>query len=96
MRKLVQADANLETENIPLLGHHQQTLDQKTLQDLRSNTLEEGKETLIINNVLHDLTEGLEGLAISAGWWARLQSNLGNNQRLGCDRGQSLGHGTKH
>ena len=79
LQKLVQPDGNLELGNIPLLGHHQQTLDQKTLQELRSNTLEEGEETLIINNVLHDLTKGLEGLAIPAGRGARLQSNLGDD-----------------
>jgi len=58
--------------NIPLLGHHQKTLDQKTLQDLGSNSLEEGEQTLIINNVLHNLTKGLKGLAISAWRGTRL------------------------
>lgn len=81
--------------NIPLLGHHQKTLDQKTLQDLRPNALEESQKTLVIDDVLHHLHKALEGLAISAWWGTRLQADLGDDQRLGSDCGQSLRHSTE-
>lgn len=81
--------------NVPLFGHHEQALHQETLHDLGTDALEKGEQALIFDDVFHDLTEGLEGLAFAAGRRARLQTDLGDDQRLSCDSGQSLGHGTK-
>jgi hypothetical protein len=39
----------------------------------------------VLDNILHDLTKGLEGLALSAWWGTRLQTNLGDDQRLSCN-----------
>lgn len=47
-----------------LLGHHEETLDKQTLEDLRADALEKGHGAFVLNNVLHDFCKGFEGLAV--------------------------------
>lgn len=52
-------------ENLPLLGHHEDTLYEQALQDLRANSLEETQKTFMLDNELHHLDETLKWLALS-------------------------------
>jgi hypothetical protein len=77
-------------QDVPFLGHHQESLHQQPLEDLGSNTLKQCPCTLVLNDVLHDLCKGFEGLAISCWRGFRLQANLGDDERLCDDRGKHL------
>lgn len=68
--------------NKPLLGHHQETLNQQSLQNLRTDALEERHRSLMLYNILHDFRESLKGLPIPRWWRLRLQPNFSYNQRL--------------
>jgi len=81
---------------LPLLRHHQNTLDEQSLQQLWSNALEQAHDTLVLDDERHHLDEALERLAISCWWWLGLQTDFGDDQRLRRQRGESFGHGTKH
>lgn len=50
---------------LPLLGHHEETLHQEALQNLRTNALEEAQWALVLNNIAHHLDKTLEWLALS-------------------------------
>jgi hypothetical protein len=65
-------------------------LDQKALQNLRSDTLEKAEETLMLHNKSHDLAKALERLALARWRRLRLQANLGDNQGLGGDGSHHL------
>lgn len=81
--------------NIPFLGHHENTLNEQALENLRTNSLEETWSALIINDELHNFDETLERFAVSSWRWLGLQADLGNNERLGGDRGQCFRHGAE-
>ena len=68
--------------NSPFFGHHEETLYNESLGDLRADTLKQPKQALVLHNKLHHLDETLERLPLAGGRWLRLQANLGNNQRL--------------
>jgi hypothetical protein len=67
---------------VPLLGHHQESLNKQTLQDLRSNTLEKSHCALMLDDVVHDFGEGLERLAVPRWRWLRLKTNFGDDEGL--------------
>lgn len=79
----------------PFFGHHKDALYQQPLEDLWSYALEQAEWTLVLDNELHHLDETLEGLAQACRGRLGLQANLGHNERLGHDGGQSLGHGAE-
>jgi hypothetical protein len=83
-------------KNSPFFCHHQDALNQKALKDLWANSLKQAQSTLVLDDELHHLDEALEGLSLPNRRGLGLQSNLGNDQGLGGNRGQSLGHGTKY
>lgn len=80
---------------LPLLGHHQESLDQQSLQNLRTNTLEERHGALVLYDVLHDFGESLERLAVPRWRWLRLETDFGNNEGLCCNRSEHLGQRSK-
>ena len=45
----------------------------------------------MLDDVLHNLTEGLEGLAFSCRWGPRLQADFGDNEGLGGYCGTGFG-----
>lgn len=77
-------------KNIPLLRHHKQTLHQQALHNLGSNPLEETQWSLPLGDVAHDLAKGLEWLPFPARGRTRLETDLGDDQRLGCNGGKRL------
>src|SRR5215471_14417711 len=76
----------------PLLGHHQQSLDQESFHDLRSDSLEQGKRPFMFNDVIHHFAKVLERLALSTWGRSRLQSDLSHDQWLCCNGCQCLRH----
>lgn len=83
-------------KHIPFFCHHEDALHQDTLGNLRRNTLEKTKPSLVLNNELHNLNEAVEGLALSRCWGLRLEANLGDNQGLRGDSRKRLRHGSEH
>lgn len=79
-----------------LLGHHQDPLDQETLHDLRADALEQSQKAFVLDDVRHDLAEGLEGLALALGRGAGLQADFGDDEGLGRDGGEHFGEGAEH
>ena len=63
------AEEKDEGEFDALLGHHEEALDEQALEDLGTDALEEGHGAFVLDDVLHDLCEGLEGLAVPGWWW---------------------------
>lgn len=74
-----------EIVDLPLLGHHEKTLNNQTFGDLRRNTLEKTERTFIFDDELHHLDKALEGLAVAGWWWLGLEPDLCYDQRLGRD-----------
>jgi hypothetical protein len=81
--------------DIPLLGHHQDALDQQALEDLRPDALEQAQRPFVLNDKLHNLDEALERLPLPRRGRLRLQADLGHDQGLGDDGGKGLGHGAE-
>jgi hypothetical protein len=69
--------------DVPFFCHHEETLDEKSLEKLRTNTLEQAHHSLLLNDVGHHLAETLERLAVTGCWRPRLETNFGYDQRLG-------------
>lgn len=44
----------------PFLRHHENSLNKEAFEDLRTDPLEEGKGTFMIDNESHDLDKALE------------------------------------
>lgn len=51
----------------PLLGHHEDALDQEALEDLGRNALEQGKGALVLHDKPHHLAKALERLSFPGG-----------------------------
>lgn len=73
-----------------LLGHHEETLDEQTLENLWSNTLEESHWTFVLDDVCHDFGEGLEGFSVPGWRWLRLKTDLCDDERLCCECSQGF------
>nr|POE96927.1 hypothetical protein CFP56_63752 [Quercus suber] len=69
------------------LGHHQNALHQYTLHDLRRNAFVETKRAFLLDDVVHDFEERLEGLAFPTRRRSGLEANFGDNEGLGNDCG---------
>jgi hypothetical protein len=82
--------------NSPLLRHHQDALDEETLEDLRTDSLEEPQGAFPIQDEFDHLAEAFEGLAIPLSRRARLQTDLRNDERLCCDCSKRLGRGSEN
>lgn len=76
--------------DIPLLCHHQKSLDKQSLHDLGTDALEQAQNALVLDDVLHNFDKCLEWLAITDWRWFRLEADFGDNKRLGYDGRKSL------
>lgn len=70
-----------------LLGHHQDSLHEKALEQLWTDSLVQTEETVALEDKLHDFDEGLEGLSVTLWRGLALQADFGDDQGLGCDGG---------
>lgn len=77
---------------VPLFRHHQDTLHQQPLEDLRPNALEQAPWAFVRDDELHNLDEALERLPLPRRGRLRLQADLGHDQGLGDDSGERLRH----
>jgi hypothetical protein len=79
----------------PLLCHHQDSLDQKPFQNLRTYSLEETQGPLVIDNKFHHFTKALERFPISGRRRLGLETDFGNDQWLSSNGSQSFGEATQ-
>ena len=70
-------------------------MDKQTLQDLWSNALKQPPWTFVLDDVTHDLSEGLERDAVPSRRWLRLETNFGDNKWLCEDGSERLRQGSK-
>jgi hypothetical protein len=58
--------------NVLLFCHHQNSLDEETLQNLGTHSLKESEDAFMLDDEAHHLYETAEGLSFSRRRWLRL------------------------
>lgn len=68
-----------------LFGHHEDSLDEETFEQLGTDSFVEAEETIPFDDELHDFDEGFEGFAVALWWGFGLEADLCDDEGLGCE-----------